>query len=214
MRPRGRVLVAAAVLLVVVAVSLAVLAIVAPVFVLLELAVIALVAGLVSRRGQPSRRSGRGGSRPSQEEEGGTSPVTDRNLQSHSSGPPWVMQWQSLPPASAVPFVREQLARVLADWGLTAEAGEPVLLVVTELVTNALDHARGPIQLVVSFPGECVRVEVHDAATEPPQQQPRDPWAARGRGLQLVDALSARWGSLPDATGKTVWADVTIGWPG
>lgn len=123
------------------------------------------------------------------------------------------MQWQSGPPGNAVPFIREQLARVLADWGLTAEAYEPTLLVVTELVTNAVEHARSPIQLTVSFPGECVRVEVHDAASEPPRRQPQDRWEARGRGLQLVDALSSRWGWTPDAAGKAVWADVSIGWP-
>ena len=60
---------------------------------------------------------------------------------------------------------------------------------------------------------ESVRIEAHDAAPDPPRQQPHDLWAARGRGLQLVDGLSRRWGWSPDANGKTVWADVSSGWP-
>lgn len=208
---RGWLLVAAVVLLVVVvAVSLALVAMVAPVLIVLELALIALVAGLVSRLWRPSRRPRTAGSRPFRQ--GGT-PDPEPNTRTESSGPRWVMQWQSRPPASALPFVREQLARVLADWGLAAEAGEPTRLVVTELVTNAMEHARAPIQLTVRFPGECVRVEVHDAASEPPRRQPEDPWEERGRGLQLVEALSSRWGWNTDAAGKTVWADVSIGWP-
>jgi anti-sigma regulatory factor (Ser/Thr protein kinase) len=208
---RGRALVAAVVLVVVlVTVSLVLVAIVAPVLVVLELAVIALIAGVASRHRQPSRRPRTRGSRP--RGQGGT-PKPGHNAGTRSSGPQWVMQWESLPPASAVPFVRDRLARVLADWGLTTEGGGPTQLVVTELVSNAMEHARAPIQLTVSFPGTCMRVEVHDAATEPPRQQPQDPWEARGRGLQLIDAVSSRWGWTTDAAGKTVWADVSIGWP-
>jgi anti-sigma regulatory factor (Ser/Thr protein kinase) len=123
------------------------------------------------------------------------------------------MQWQSGPPASDLPFVREQLARALADCGLAGEEREPTLQVVTELLTNAADHGCAPVELTVSFPGDFVRVEVHDAASEPPQQQPHRLWEARGRGLQLIDALAAQWGWTPDPTGKTVWADVHLGWP-
>jgi anti-sigma regulatory factor (Ser/Thr protein kinase) len=112
-----------------------------------------------------------------------------------------------------VPFVRDRLARELADWGIAAEAGEPALLVATELLTNALEHARAPIRLTVGLGAESVRIEVHDAAPDPPRQQPHDLWAARGRGLQLVDGLSRRWGWSPDTNGKTVWADVSSGWP-
>jgi len=91
------------------------------------------------------------------------------------------MQWESEPPASAVPFARDQLTQVLAEWGLVGEAVEPTQLVVTELVSNAIDHARAPIQLTVSCPGESVRVEVHDSAAQPPRPQPHD----RRRGVEL-----------------------------
>jgi anti-sigma regulatory factor (Ser/Thr protein kinase) len=112
-----------------------------------------------------------------------------------------------------VPFARDQLTQVLAEWGLTGEAAEPTQLVVTELISNAIDHASAPIKLTVSFPGDSVRVEVHDSAAEPPRQQSLDPRRLRGRGLHMIDAVSSQWGWTPDAAGKTVWADVSIGWP-
>jgi anti-sigma regulatory factor (Ser/Thr protein kinase) len=123
------------------------------------------------------------------------------------------MKWQSTPPPSAVRFAREQLTRVLDEWDLTGEAVEPTLLVVTELLSNAIDHARAPIQLAVSRTGESVRVELRDSVTEPPRLQPHDPWAKRGRGLQVVEALSLRWGWTDEPAGKTVWADVVTEWP-
>ena len=204
MKSRHRALVGALVLLVVViAVGLAV-AVAAPVLLLLGLVGIALVIGLVARlprASRPQRASGGWGD-PS-DEDGGP-----------PSEPRWVMQWETRPPVDAVPFARDQLARVLTDdWGIGTEAGEPALLVATELLTNAVEHARAPITLTVGLAAECVRVEVHDAAADPPEQQPHDIWAPRGRGLQLVDGLSRRWGWSPDADGKTVWADVSRGWP-
>ena len=198
-RRRGPSLAAAVVLLVVVVtVGLVTVAIAGPVLVVVVLAMITLVAGLAAPLRSRSRRRGTGGDRPDEPS---------------SPGPRWGVQWESEPPASAVPFARDQLTRVLAEWGVVGEAGEPTQLVVTELLSNAIDHGSAPVQLVVSFPGDSVRVEVHDAAAEPPRLQPQDPWQARGRGLQMVDALSSRWGWTPDPAGKSVWADVVIGWP-
>lgn len=207
---RGRLLAAAIGLLVlIITTSLLLVAIAGPVLVVVVLAMIALVAGLATRL--PPRS-------PSRHTEEVPRPTPRAETRSRDTGtaapdPQWVMQWESGPSASAVPFARDQLIRVLAEWGLAGEAGEPTQLVVTELLSNAIDHARPPIQLTVSFPGESVRVEVHDATVEPPQQQPHDPSRLRGRGLQMVDALSLQWGWTTDAAGKTVWANVSIGWP-
>lgn len=200
---RHRLLVGAVVLLVVVvAVGLAV-AVAAPVLLVLGLAGIALVIGLVARVPRPSRPQRATGRRADPADADGDA----------ETGPRWVMQWETPPPVDAVPFARDRLARELADWGIATEAGEPALLVATELLTNALEHARAPIRLTVGLGAESVRIEVHDAAADPPRQQPHDLWAARGRGLQLVDGLSRRWGWSPDTNGKTVWADVSSGWP-
>jgi anti-sigma regulatory factor (Ser/Thr protein kinase) len=100
------------------------------------------------------------------------------------------------------------LSVVLGEWGLTGEAREDVLLVVTELLSNAVDHGRGPVRLTVELRSGSVRIEVHDTAPDAPRPQPLDPYAVRGRGLQMVEALSSRWGWTDGPAGKIVWADV------
>jgi anti-sigma regulatory factor (Ser/Thr protein kinase) len=125
----------------------------------------------------------------------------------------WTTRWDTTPPTGALGLTRDQLRPVLADWGLASEDSEPTLVVVTELLSNALEHASTPIALTVALIDDRVRVEVNDAAAEPPRRQPDDPSQHRGRGLQLVEKLSSQWGWTSEATGKSVWADVTTEWP-
>jgi hypothetical protein len=59
-----------------------------------------------------------------------------------------------------------------------------------------------------------IRVEVHEGSPTPPQQQPFNPVAPRGRGLQMVDWLARSWSWSPDDDGgKIVWALVPPRWP-
>lgn len=119
--------------------------------------------------------------------------------------------WQRSP--RCVPRVRRHLRRELEAWGL-AELADVAELVLCELFTNAVRHARGPRDRRIAtryqrVPGG-VRVEVHDAcATWPALKQAEDNEES-GRGLALVDALTgARWGvSERDGIGKLVWAVV------
>src|SRR3712207_9345731 len=67
--------------------------------------------------------------------------------------------------------VRDRLTTVVAEWGLPDEAGEPTLLVVNELLSNAVEHGRAPVRLTVALRGGTVRVEVQDAATAPPRSE-------------------------------------------
>jgi hypothetical protein len=73
---------------------------------------------------------------------------------------------------------------------LNAADAESVLLVTHELVTNAVEHARTPFELTVSFDKTAVLVEVFDESTLLPDLQPLNLRAARGRGLQMVAALA------------------------
>ena len=99
-------------------------------------------------------------------------------------------------------FVREILMPTASDSTVDA-----VTLCVSELVTNALDHAAPPIELrIVCWPGR-VRVEVSDATTTRPVQRAVEPYALRGRGLQFVDESASQWGVEPFPGGKTVWAE-------
>lgn len=107
-----------------------------------------------------------------------------------------------------VPRVRHLVREQLRTWQLP-DAEEVTLLLVSELVTNALLHGRPPLELRVARHDHSVRVEVHDAAgNQPPSLEfpPLD--APHGRGIEIVAALSSRWGSAPSPRGKFVWFEV------
>jgi anti-sigma regulatory factor (Ser/Thr protein kinase) len=78
----------------------------------------------------------------------------------------------------------------------------------SELVTNAVEHARTPLVLLVSFTGSTVLIEVSDGSLAEPHLQPVDASTLRGRGLQFVDALARSWSWRADGAGKTVWAEM------
>ena len=86
-----------------------------------------------------------------------------------------------------------------------------VLLVVSELVSNAVNHAGATVSVGISVNRESlVRVEVGDGRTWPPRPRKAEPDAIGGRGLLLVEALSDRWGVETRSDGKVVWAEVTV----
>ena len=216
MRPRWlAVLVASVLVLVAVVAGLVVMTAAAlPLMLVLAAAVLALVGSVGTRlRHGTGRRRDRRAPVPSDVacDDPGTGVRLDGLRGEH--GLRWSTRWESDPPVHAVPHTRERVTAALAEWGLTGESVEPTLLVVTELLSNAIDHARGPVRLSVERCAETVYVEVHDATPDPPQLQPPDPMRARGRGVHLVQALSLRWGWTPDPPGKVVWADVLTEWP-
>jgi anti-sigma regulatory factor (Ser/Thr protein kinase) len=109
---------------------------------------------------------------------------------------------------SEVPRVRLVVRQLLRAWRMKG-AEEVTLLLVSELVTNALVHGRPPLELRVTSSDDRVRVEVHDAAGEQtPALRFPPPDAPDGRGIEIVAALSSRWGSAPSKHGKVVWFEV------
>jgi hypothetical protein len=118
-------------------------------------------------------------------------------------------------PDGAVARSREFTRAVLHDWGwLPAPPGErlmraeDVLLMVSELVTNACLHAGGPHELLLRRLGPVLRVEVSDGSQQSPVLRTvRDPALPGGHGLRVVDRLSLAWGSVPTSWGKTVWLE-------
>jgi len=95
-------------------------------------------------------------------------------------------------------FIRE----VLRDQ--PSELIDAAELLTSELATNCVRHAGTDFALVVENDPE-VRVEVRDCGEGHPMRRTPSPHDASGRGLFIVDALSASWGFSPDAVGKTVW---------
>ena len=187
--------------------GLAVVALVAaPVALLTVLSLLAVAVALGTRAHRRSMNQRADGS--IQVRDGRTAPTDVIGPAQGSPRPTWTMQWESGPPTSVIPLVRAQVRVVLREWGLTDEAADDVLLVATELVTNAIVHGLGPVRVAMTPSTESVRVEVHDAGTGRPQLHPPDPWRIGGRGMQLVEALSLRWGWTNNGGGTTVWADV------
>ncbi|MFE1176787.1 ATP-binding protein [Streptomyces sp. NPDC058773] len=111
----------------------------------------------------------------------------------------------------AVPHARRIIRTELARWGLT-EHVEIAELLVSELVTNALQHAWGPIQLRMSHSlvNRTLRCDIADGcpAAPPADRPPARADEDHGRGLHLVDQLSNRWGARHTAAGKTVWFEL------
>jgi anti-sigma regulatory factor (Ser/Thr protein kinase) len=82
---------------------------------------------------------------------------------------------------------------------------EVAVLLTSELVTNAIHHGTGPVEVCLSWDDRAVRVEVSDRSSDRPVLRPIDRDAPSGRGLLLVDSLSSGWGVEADGIGKTVW---------
>lgn len=111
------------------------------------------------------------------------------------------------PEEDAPRAARRFLEQALARWGYTGPLVDDGRLLVSELVTNAVTHARSPLSVSIRSEHPSVRVSVRDESpAEPILRVPR-PDAASGRGLQIVAALSRHWGFETTPEGKTVWAE-------
>ena len=89
---------------------------------------------------------------------------------------------------------------------------EDVRLVVSELATNAVAHARTPFVLTLSSANGSVLLTVQDGSTSAPIRSTPDVMDMSGRGLMIVELLSQEWGTATDANGfKSVWASFSIG---
>ncbi|MFE9906396.1 ATP-binding protein [Streptomyces achromogenes] len=110
----------------------------------------------------------------------------------------------------AAPDARHFVVDVLKDWGLLGVLDDAAT-VVTELVTNAVQHTKTPtIRVIVRrMPSNVVRVIVIDKRPDAwPALQSAGPLECAGRGLALVDAVTRAWGCTRLPWEKYVWADL------
>jgi anti-sigma regulatory factor (Ser/Thr protein kinase) len=122
----------------------------------------------------------------------------------------------TLPPVPrAVAAARHWARQTLARWRLTSLA-EPVEHLVSELVTNSIEHADDGASVVVllMYAAGTMRLEVrdHDPLNVPLLKNPA-PTDTRGRGLIIVQSLADRWGIRITDTGKTVWCELGVSLP-
>ena len=107
----------------------------------------------------------------------------------------------------SVPEARRFISRALRE--LAREAVEwDAHLIITELTTNAVLHARTAMQITVTTCGEGARLEVVDHSPAIPRMRAYGQESTTGRGLRLVAHLAAGWGVQPVPAGKLIWVEL------
>jgi anti-anti-sigma regulatory factor/anti-sigma regulatory factor (Ser/Thr protein kinase) len=116
-------------------------------------------------------------------------------------------------PSVAGPAARATVAAACEAWQLTHVTDRAELLV-TELISNAILHAKTEIELLVALREPYLHISVVDGSSAPPRLMSADPTEVLGgRGLILVDAFATKWGFLPTRDGKVVWAMLRLDSP-
>ncbi|MFI2642790.1 ATP-binding protein [Kitasatospora sp. NPDC018614] len=125
------------------------------------------------------------------------------------------MQLEIRPDPAEVGRARKWARSRLAGSVIAADEplAETLVLLVSELVTNAVVHTGCPAVLRLSLPGAAaeaatVRLEVTDVSTRAPVPRCADDDATGGRGLALVDGLADRWGWSAEGAGKRIWCEL------
>lgn len=123
-----------------------------------------------------------------------------------------VAEWTFTADPVAVRAARAAVCREVSDWGVD-EACDIAVLVVSELVTNAVRYAGAPIGVRLSRRAESpgtLLVEVSDPVPDPPRARKADLDDETGRGLHLLAMCARRWGTRSERAGKTVWFELTV----
>ena len=115
-----------------------------------------------------------------------------------------------LPPEPASATRARTLARKRLEATCTDDALETVALLVTELVANAILHARSWLRLTLEARPAHVRICVEDGSTAEPSPRHYATDALTGRGLVLVEQLASSWGVNTTPSGKVVWCEVPV----
>lgn len=112
------------------------------------------------------------------------------------------------PIAGAPRHARNVVTEACLRWDLPHLVG-PASLIVSELVSNVIDHAGTMATLQISLLPHCLTLSVRDGSSDEPVIR-RSPArnVASGRGLVLVESMAYRWGWLPSHGGKVVWASL------
>ncbi|HEY2224487.1 ATP-binding protein [Actinomycetospora sp.] len=110
---------------------------------------------------------------------------------------------------------RSRVRDLCRRWGLESEVREAAEIVITELVTNAVEHALSPSVVEVERHGDAFRMAVRDYGSRAGHDVPEATFwhvppmsSSRGRGLAMVAAVSRAWGVLRHPDGKTIWAEM------
>ncbi|MGW1886780.1 SpoIIE family protein phosphatase [Streptomyces sp. NPDC001970] len=129
-------------------------------------------------------------------------------VRTRTLSPNQVASWTLPSDDTTVRRARNLAAGQLAEWGLEG-LEDSTKLIVSELVTNAVRHGTGPIDLRLTR-HQVLTVEVSDTDAFSPRPRNAGTSDENGRGLLLVSQLSRRWGTRPTPGGKVVWAEADL----
>ena len=119
-----------------------------------------------------------------------------------------------LPPRpESVRAARCLVEALMHAWAPASERCEDVVLLVSEIVSNAVEHVGGDASLALEMSSSSdhwLRVSLSDGSSVRPIVREMDSGAVRGRGMQLVAALSERWDVEDHRAGKRVWFELTL----
>ncbi|HEV7204087.1 MAG TPA: ATP-binding protein [Jatrophihabitans sp.] len=113
-------------------------------------------------------------------------------------------------PAAARRFARRNLTQMLGESAGADAAIADAEIIVSELLTNAINAWCDSTELRLSARDDLVRIEVHDDAGGEPRQRRPDHDDQHGRGLMIVSALAHEWGFERYGRGKRVWAELFV----
>jgi anti-sigma regulatory factor (Ser/Thr protein kinase) len=108
-----------------------------------------------------------------------------------------------LPAPASVGMARDFVRRNLAAW--PEDRVDAAILMTSELVTNAVVHARSRGEVSVKVSQATLRIAVRDESKSVPVEVPHAPYDEHGRGLTIVSELAERWGVTENLVGKSVW---------
>ncbi|MEX2972105.1 SpoIIE family protein phosphatase [Streptomyces sp. C184] len=119
-----------------------------------------------------------------------------------------VAEWDVPPDPSAVAHIRATAVRKLIEWGL-ADAAFTAELILSELVTNSIRYAAGPIRVRLIRDTSLI-CEVSDRSSTSPHLRQAATTDEGGRGLFLVAQLAERWGTRYTTSGKVIWTEQAL----
>ncbi|MFF1917967.1 SpoIIE family protein phosphatase [Streptomyces sp. NPDC058239] len=129
-------------------------------------------------------------------------------VRTHALGPGRVASWDLPSDPAVVSTARSLVTRQLGSWALD-EAAFATELIASELVTNAIRHAKAPVRLRLIH-DDVLTCEVSDGSSTSPRLRHARTTDEGGRGLLLVAQCSERWGTRYTGEGKTIWAEQSV----
>ena len=127
-------------------------------------------------------------------------------LAAHARRPaPTRAQIDLAPDLDATAGARDLVDRCCALWGL-GEIADDAALIVTELVANAVQHARTSCTVTVTLRDRYLHLAVRDGSPRPPRRVTADSDLESGRGMLIVEGIATAWGVVDTLGGKVVWA--------